>query len=247
MSTTPPKDAAVAHVARCLRLNPMWQADGVLASRAELHGVDAAKLNPYQAALDESARKQALRNKVYALRDEVWEAPIEEIRKKLNRLRLEGEPELAKLAVRLRVIVDAREELPRLTQHRDFNDDFFECFKQVLTGSVRQSAEMRERVAASFQDRRLKKRGVRMVTLLQREHPELAALEYEWLDYIIRHHAGYWNEAHYVMTKNVDIGEYYWQPHWAIVLLIWFTSPVGGTVWIAVSAVICVKRLVKAK
>lgn len=181
--------AAVSHVARCLRLNPMWQADEVLASRAALHGVDVAKQNLYQAAIDESARKSALRNKVYRLRDMVWEAPLEELHKHLGRLQLEGEPELAKLVNRLQAIVDARAKLPQLTQRRDFDCDFFECFKQVLTGSVRQSAEMRERVAASFQDRKLRKRGQRMIKLLRREVPELATLEEAWLR-LLKHPSG---------------------------------------------------------
>lgn len=182
----PVSEAAVAHVARCLRLNPMWQADEVLASRAALHGLDVAKQNPYQTAIDESARKVALRNKVYKLRYQIWNEPADQLAKKLDRLRLEGEPELAKLADRLRVIVDARINLPQLTQHGDFDVDFFECFKQVLTGSVRQSAEMRERVAASFQDRKLKRRGVRMIKLLRRELIELALIESAWLDQLSR-------------------------------------------------------------
>ncbi len=165
---------------RCLRLNPMWQADQVLASRAALHGVDAAIPNPQQAALDERARKAALRNKVYKLRDKVWTASRDDLRKRLSQLSLEGEPELAALADRLRVIVDARAKLPQLTEHRDFDGDFFECFQKVLTGSVRQSAEMRERVAASFQDRRLKKRGLRMIKLLREKVPELTAMEEPW-------------------------------------------------------------------
>jgi hypothetical protein len=164
----------------------MWQADQVLASRAELHGVDAATTNPQQAALDERARKSALRTKVYNLRDKVWTASRDELRERLGRLSLEGEPELAKLADRLRVIVESRARLPLLTEHRNFDGDFFECFKEVLTGSVRQSAEMRERVAASFQDRRLKKRGLRMIKLLRREVPELAVLERPWLEQLQR-------------------------------------------------------------
>lgn len=185
----PVSEAAVAHVARCLRLNPMWQADEVLASRAALHGLDVAKQNPYQTAIDESARKVALRNKVYKLRYQIWNEPADQLAKKLDRLRLEGEPELAKLADRLRVIVDARINLPQLTQHRDFDVDFFECFKQVLTGSVRQSAEMRERVAASFQDRKLKNRGLRVIKLLRREVPELTTLEEAWLR-LLKHPSG---------------------------------------------------------
>ena len=155
----------------------MWQADEVLASRAELHGVDVAKQNPYQAAIDESARKSALRNKVYQLRDMVWKAPLEELRRRLGRLQIETEPGLAQLASRLSIIVEARAKLPQLTQRRDFDGDFFECFKQVLTGSSQQSAEMRERITASFQDRKLMKRGLRMIKLLRREVPELASIE----------------------------------------------------------------------
>jgi hypothetical protein len=237
----PTTEAAVAHVARCLRLNPMWQADEVLASRAALHGVDVVKHNPYQAAIDESARKVALRNKVYKLRYQIWNEPADQLAKKLDRLRLEGEPELAKLADRLLVIVEARAKLPQLTQHRDFDGDFFECFKQVLTGSVRQSAEMRERVAASFKDHKLAKRGVRMIRLLQREAGELFELESEWLADLTRRHSGFLRGVQYVMTYDFSV--YYWRPHWMVTLLLCFSSPVGPLIWLLVSVAVCRKKI----
>jgi hypothetical protein len=229
----PVSEAAVAHVARCLRLNPMWQADEVLASRAALHGVDVAKHNPYQAAIDESARKVALRNKVYKLRYQIWKEPADQLAKKLDRLRLEGEPELAKLAERLRVIVDARMNLPQLTQHRDFDVDFFECFKQVLTGSARQNAEMRERVAASFQDRKLRKRGQRTIKLLRRESPELAALEADWLTRLSRQR-GMSAVDSYSATHN-DANESWWWPPGGVIFLLIIAPPLGITVWLVVS------------
>lgn len=239
MSNQPPQDAAVSHVVRCLRLNPMWQADEALASRAELHGVDVARHNPYQAALDESARKSALRNKVYNLRDEIWKAPLDELRKKLGRLRLEGEPELAKIADRLRVIIDARVKLPQLTQHRDFDGDFFECFKQVLTGSVRQSAEMREGVAASFQDRRLKKRGLRMIKLLRREAPELAAIEADWFQWLARQRGV--SSLHAFSATRGDLSDSWWWPNGYIIWFLIIAPPLGALTWI----LICVARLVR--
>lgn len=211
----------------------MWQADEVLASRAALHGVDVAKHNSYQTAIDESARKSALRNKVYRLRDMVWEAPLEELRKHLGRLRLDGEPELAKLVSRLKAIVEARAELPQLTQHRDFDADFFECFKQVLTGSVRHSAEMRERVAASFQDRKLRKRGQRMIKLLRREVPELAALEVDWLTRLSRQRGMSAVES-YSATRS-DASESWWWPSGGVIFLLIIAPPLGIIVWLVAS------------
>lgn len=229
----PASEAAVAHVARCLRLNPMWQADEVLASRAALHGVDVAKQNPYQAAIDESARKSAVRNKVYKLRYQIWKEPADQLAKKLDRLRLEGEPELAKLSDRLLVIVEARAKLPQLTAHRDFDGDFFECFKQVLTGSVRQSAEMRERVAASFQDGKLRKRGQRMIKLLRREAPELAAIETDWLKRLSRHRG--MSAVHSYSATRSDVSESWWWPNGIIIWLLIITPPLGITIWLVVS------------
>jgi hypothetical protein len=237
----PVSEAAVEHVARCLRLNPMWQADEVLASRAALHGVDVAKQNPYQAAIDESARKSALRNKVYKLRDMVWNSPPDELRKHLNRLRLEGEPELANLANRLQAIVDAREKLPQLTQRRDFDGDFFECFKQVLTGSVRQSAEMRERVAASFQDRKLRKRGQRMIKLMWKEAPELASLEAEWLRCLNLQRGR--SALHSFSATQSDLTESWWWPPGPVFWIIIIFPPLGLPLWLIVSLFRLLRRL----
>lgn len=229
----PASEAAVAHVVRCLRLNPMWQADEVLASRAALHGVDVTKQNPYQAAIDASARKSALRNKVYKLRYQIWNEPTDQLARKLGNLRLEGEPELTKIAERLRVIVDARMKLPQLTQHRDFDGDFFECFKQVLTGSVRQNAEMRERVTASFQDRMLRKRGQRTIKLLRREAPELAALESDWLTRLSRQR-GMSAVNSYSATRS-DASESWWWPPGGVIFLLILAPPLGITIWLVAS------------
>ncbi len=174
-------EAASAYVAHCLRLNPMWETDQILATRAEAHGATEEFQSPYQRAAEEAERKTALRDRVYKLRDNVWKSPLDKLRNELADLSLEGESDLQAIAGRLRVIANARTQLPALTQDKRFDGDFFDCFKQVLSGGPRESAAMRERVAASFQDKALGRRGIRMIKLLQREVPELYELESDWL------------------------------------------------------------------
>ncbi|TWT98113.1 hypothetical protein Pla108_22700 [Botrimarina colliarenosi] len=233
--STPTAEQAATHVVRCLRLNPMWQSDEVLASWAALHHVAPDQANSYQAALDEAARKSAQREKLNQLREKVWKAPLEELRRRLDRLPQFADPELAEIARRLRVIVEARNSLPQLTQHRDFDGDFFECFKQVLTGGVKQSAAMRERVAASCEDPVLRKRTKKMTKLLRREAPELTSLESDWFTLLNRQK--HRSVAHERAGNRDSLNESWWWPSWWIVWLLFVAPPLGFLVWIVSSIV----------
>lgn len=183
-------EAAAAYAARCLRMNPMWEADEVLHARAEAHGVESAGAASAQRVREASEQSAQLRQRLYEIRDEVWKATPDKLNNSLAGLPLEGQPELQELAARLHVIVKTRSQLPALTQSKRFDGDFFDCFKQVLSGGPRESAAMRERVAASFQDKALRKRGARMIQLLRKETPELYALESEWLQWLPKQKGG---------------------------------------------------------
>lgn len=174
-------EAASAYVAHCLRLNPMWEAEAVLAARADAHGISADERSPHHRAAEEARRKTELRDRVYRLRDGVWTQPLDRLRRDLADLSLDGEPELQALAAKLRTIANNRAQLPALTQDKRFDGDFFDCFKQVLAGGPRESAAMREQVVSSFQDKVLRRRGMRMLKLMRREVPELCELEKDWL------------------------------------------------------------------
>lgn len=177
----PTDKAALEHAARCLRLNPMWQAGEVLESRAGLLGLVDRRAEEQARATRQAEKKNALREQLLKVRAAIWTAPLPQLQKKLDSLPVGSDPDLKPVADRLRVLVATRARLPQLTQDPDFNGDFFECFKQILTGSPRASAAVRERVLTSFDDRRLAQRGRRMIELLRRETPEVCALEDAWL------------------------------------------------------------------
>lgn len=159
----------------------MWQSDEVLQSRTQLLGLVDERARDNARAQRRAEALQAAREELQAIRATIWCDPLPGLQERLGRVRLGDDPDLRRLAERLQVLIDTRARLPELTQHPDFNGDFFVCFKTILTGTPRESAAMRERVGTSFDDRRLAKKGRRMVKLLRRELPELCEIEGAWL------------------------------------------------------------------
>ena len=61
------------------------------------------------------------------------------------------------------------------------------CFKQILNASAARAGRSRaNRSIASFRNAKLRKRGMKMIALLEKEVPELCQLEQEWLNSLKR-------------------------------------------------------------
>lgn len=176
-----PADPKVrAYLKRQLARNPWEESERIVAERAR-----ALRLRPRAAAsagVDTGEERQRLRNELDALRTTAFTAPLPELSERLARLKLDDYPDLRSAAERLRTILASRSVLPQLTGHRDFNPDFLACFKEVLVSPARDTAVLRERVLNSFGNRKLRKSGVRMIRLLEKQAPALCALERPWLD-----------------------------------------------------------------
>ncbi|TWT30176.1 hypothetical protein KOR34_47340 [Posidoniimonas corsicana] len=176
-----PADPKVrAYLKRQLARNPWEESERIVAERAR-----ALRLRPRAAAsagVDTGEERQRLRSELDALRTTAFTAPLPELSERLARLKLDDYPDLRSAAERLRTILASRSVLPQLTGHRDFNPDFLACFKEVLVSPARDTAVLRERVLNSFGNRKLRKSGVRMIRLLEKQAPALCALERPWLD-----------------------------------------------------------------
>lgn len=178
--TGPANANVVAYLQQQLALNPWDASDQIVATRARALRL---KQKPTAQPTDDTAeRRQEIRDTLEAIRDAAFTADATKLQEKLSTLEVDDFPDLHAAADRLRVILAARCNLPALTQHRDFNAHFFDCFKQVLVAPARDTAVLRERVMASFRTRKLRRTGKKMIALLERETPELCELERTWLD-----------------------------------------------------------------
>ncbi len=135
-------------------------------------------------------RRQTLARQLETLREECFNAPAPLLTVQLASLKLDDYPDLRRLADRLLTLVAVREKLPELTQHKDFDGDFWSVFREVLTGKPSEVAVTRERILASFRKSAIRKRGRRMIGLLETEAPELYRLERDWLESLKRPRQG---------------------------------------------------------
>ncbi|QDU86969.1 hypothetical protein Pla175_03230 [Pirellulimonas nuda] len=181
MSTpTPTADERTRrYLIRQLQRNPWEAADQIVASRAKALG-QQPKVEQ-QSSVDPAEQRRAAREGLDAVRAACFTGDAAQLSARLDALPLADLPDLRAAADRLRVILASRKDLPALSQQPGFDGDFFECFKQVLVKPARETTVMRERVLASTRQRKLRRRLNGMIALMEREMPQLCALERDWL------------------------------------------------------------------
>ncbi|MEM6329182.1 MAG: hypothetical protein AAF790_02920 [Planctomycetota bacterium] len=182
-------EAASTYLSRVLQMNPLYQADGVIAARARLLGVVAdpsEKPTAGRQTKDRSRQRRKALERLEAIRDVCWTAPPETLAAKLETLDTEGLPDIKAAANRLAVIGSGREKLLAARGDKHFDEDFFSCMQKVLAASPRETAVLREQVLASFRSGKLNRRGRKMIKLTKRVAPELYRLESDWFDALLR-------------------------------------------------------------
>jgi len=178
------RQRTVFYLKRSLQLNPLYESEKILRHRSRALGLTKSKSMPTRSNL--AAKRNRLQKEIIAIRADCWNQPVEPLLARLEELSLENQPDLQRTAVRLRVILTNRKKLPELAQHKHFDEKFLSCFKQILTLPPCELAIPREQVVASFRNRKLRRRGMKMLQLLECEVPELCQLEQDWLDSLKR-------------------------------------------------------------
>ncbi|TWT41433.1 hypothetical protein [Botrimarina hoheduenensis] len=222
-------EAARQHVAKCLRINPIWEAETVISTRAKTLGFALGEQAESGAALKRIERRAEVRQQLFKIRDQVWVAPLEHLGKQLEGLNFYGDTEIEGLAERLRVIVRNRPALPQLTAEKHFDSEFFSCFREVLTALPREAAELRQRVSASFSGHRgLRRTGKRMIRLLEEKTPELAALEKDWLTRL-KFQRGVWFRWKKTASSESGQGGIRWYWWWLALIVLRILFRLGNS------------------
>ncbi len=188
------EERIVAYVTKALRQNPFEQSASIVRRRNRLLGL-LPREQKTQAQPDTASPLEArkrLQAEIDRVRKAIWKDPIPELSRALAALDTDRFPDLGSSVRRLQTIVGHRDRFPGLTAHKDFDGDFFEVFREVLAASPRESAMLKEKVLVRFGKRRLRKKGTRMIRLIQRELPQLYELESDWLGTLTRRRPRQW-------------------------------------------------------
>jgi hypothetical protein len=195
MSSADPKAAAyeraVQYIEQTLRLNPLNDGATIIRRRSRMLGLEAAPpksgVVPSAVAVrDLTAERQNLLAKVEEIRGRFWTTPLPTLKASLAALSAGDFPDIQSVVKRLSVVASHRDQIPRLTSDKAFDGDFFKVFKEVLVAAPRDSAIVKERTLAAFGDRKLRKRGTRMIGLIEREMPYLYELESQWMTSLVK-------------------------------------------------------------
>ena len=189
MAESSPQDkqrrAAAAYLTRTLQMNPLYEGKEIIALRGRALGLKRQQA-PSVSKPDTGERRASALRKLEEVRRASWTASPDSLLSSLRSLDVDDLPDLRTAARRLEVLARNRPLIPPLTANKAFDGQFFDALKDILAGSPRETAVIREQVVASFRSGKLHKRGRRMVKLIQRELPEIYALEADWFDSLMR-------------------------------------------------------------
>lgn len=179
----PPKTAnrdPAEYLASVLPLNPIFQAEEILAARNRFLGRKESPTESETWQLQE--QRETLHAQINTLRERFWTNPPKELREALEGLAVEPFPDLKLASDRLRAALRVRAEFPKLAQHPKCEQELFEKLKEVAVASPRDAGRTKQafflRTSANL---KLYRRCVAMIQVLRKEFPEVFDLEADWL------------------------------------------------------------------
>jgi hypothetical protein len=177
------EEKLLQYVERALLQNPLEDSAAIIRRRSRLLGLEAAvaRSTEVAGAGNPAVERQAVLKRIEAIRSTFWSASLPELRASLAELKDQPLPDIQSTVKRLRTVASHRDQIPRLISHKAFDGDFLSVFKQVLIAAPRDSAIVKERTLAAFADRKLRRRGSKMIRLIERELPYLYELESQWM------------------------------------------------------------------
>ncbi len=184
------RQRAIDYLVQLLQMNPVHEGAEIIAARNEALGLKKqATARPAAPADAQKADRRKLLDQLEELRRQFWTMPLDALNQQLNRLDGQGFADLEAAVARLRVVAVHRANFPPLAQQVDFDGELFSSLKEILTRSPRDTAVLREQVLSTFRNRAHRKRGRKMIKLLQRELPAIYGIEADWFDTLYRQKA----------------------------------------------------------
>lgn len=180
--TTVNRDPA-EYLASVLPLNPIFQAEEILAARNRFLGRKESATESETWQLQE--QRETLHAQINTLRERFWTSPPNELREALEGLAVEPFPDLKLASDRLWAALRVRSEFPKLSQHPKCDHELFEKLKEVAVTAPRDAGRTKQafflRTSGNL---KLHRRCCAMIKALRKEYPDLFQLEQEWLQQI---------------------------------------------------------------
>lgn len=207
------EEKCVQYVLRALQKNPVEQSDSIIRDRNRLLGISpVTKIEKTRLpVVDPREQRKLLLNRLDAIRSDFWTRALPDLREAIRQIDASGFPDIQPVVTRLGIVAAQRDKIPRLIAHKDFDAEFLKVFREVLTSSPRDSAVAKERMIAQFGIKSVRKRGTKMIRLIQEHAPELYKLEDRWLNSLVKQkNKPLAVQANDVQTTSEGIGIPWW-------------------------------------
>lgn len=189
MSSAEPSvnEKLLQYVERALRTNPLEESAAIIRRRSRLLGLEtpAIALAEAKPTIDPAVQRQKLIKRIESLRAGFWSMDLGTLRDSIANLDASEFPDIEAVVRRLSTVAKQRDQIPKILGNKAFDGDFFRVFKEVLIAAPRDSAIVKEQSLVAFGTTKLRRRGTKMIKLIERELPYLYELESHWLKSLV--------------------------------------------------------------
>lgn len=234
MSSAEPivNEKLLQYVEQALRTNPLEESAAIIRRRSRLLGLETHAIAEAKPPVDPAVQRQKLIKRIESLRAGFWSMDLGALRDSIANLDANDFPDVEAVVRRLAIVAKHRDQLPRILGNKAFDGDFFKVFKEVLIAAPRDSAIVKEQALVAFCTRKLRRRGSKMIKLIERELPHLYELESQWLKSLIaqrtRPQASAASRDHFVEASSSGFSIPWWGYGLIFVVIRAFIQAVSG-------------------
>jgi len=212
-----------AYLQRVLKMNPLSDAEHVMALRNRYHRVPEQSQSDPQATKNTSYEKrEEVAAVISRIRNRFWQTDLDVIQERLNKLQTDEFPDLKNAASRLLTLAENRTLFAKLAANEKFNRGFLNSLKEILVVSQKDAAEFKDEVLQKLSVASRAKHVRRSLKILEKEASDIYDLEYEWFEILKSvqpYQATRSSQVRHSHSDSGDGGNWGWTV-WIIVIIV---------------------------
>ena len=169
-----------------LTLSPAVSAQQMVELRWRFCGFNTTSNSFKLAANDIDERRKWNQNQLEQIRSGFWLMSASEVRQLLDELLVDDLPELKIGVDRLKQLSYCRDDMEVLSQDRKRDINLYNTFRRLVMLSPRKAGSVKEKYLRSLPHAKNIDRAQRMVRMMQKEYPDLYAIESDWFAQILK-------------------------------------------------------------
>ncbi|MDB4802492.1 hypothetical protein OAH05_01050 [bacterium] len=211
-----------AYLQRVLKMNPLSDAEHVMALRNRYHRVPKeSQTDSVQSKNVSYEQREEVAGVISRIRNSFWKTELDVIQQRLQGLPLKDFPDLKNAATRLLILAENRTLFAQLAANDKFNRGFLNSLKEILVISQKEAAEIKDGVLQKLSVAARAKHVRRSIKILEKEAPDIYDLEYEWFEILKAvkpYQAAKASQVQYSQSESSD-GGWGWTI-WIVVIIV---------------------------